>query len=133
MLALAVRSGLARRTVIEIEPPAGDGSGWSRLPHTAVCPAQDATSVPPELAGLRRTPAVNTRRRIDASGFALSAAAPPAVSAHGARRPGAAPGCAAAPDRHSDTPRRVRRTPSEGFPRLNRIRLALVSPTENGH
>ncbi|MFI0234936.1 DUF6083 domain-containing protein, partial [Streptomyces sp. NPDC017086] len=49
--------------------PAGDGSSWCRLPHAVVCPARDAPPAPPELAGLRRSLAVNTRRLIDAGAF----------------------------------------------------------------
>ncbi|MFE7029113.1 DUF6083 domain-containing protein [Streptomyces sp. NPDC057621] len=58
--------------------PAGDGSHWCRLPHAAVCPARDAAPVPAELAGLRRSLAVNTRRLIDAGAFA-----PPPATAQG--------------------------------------------------
>ncbi|MGW1002052.1 DUF6083 domain-containing protein [Streptomyces sp. NPDC002520] len=49
--------------------PAGDGSSWCRLPHAAVCPARDVPPPPPELAELRRSLAVNTRRLIDAGVF----------------------------------------------------------------
>ncbi|AZQ32125.1 hypothetical protein EJ357_47595 [Streptomyces cyaneochromogenes] len=50
--------------------PAGDGSSWCRLPHAVVCPARDAHPTPPELAGLRRSLAVNSRRLIEAGAFA---------------------------------------------------------------
>lgn len=49
--------------------PAGDGSGWCRLPHAMLCPAHDALPVVPELAGLRRALAVNSRRLIDSGAF----------------------------------------------------------------
>ncbi|GAA3797753.1 hypothetical protein GCM10022403_034510 [Streptomyces coacervatus] len=49
--------------------PAGDGSSWCRLPHAVVCPARDTPPTPPELAELRRSLAVNTRRLIDAGVF----------------------------------------------------------------
>lgn len=49
--------------------PAGDGSSWCRLPHAVVCPASDTPPTPTELAGLRRSLAVNTRRLIDAGAF----------------------------------------------------------------
>ncbi|GAB2966381.1 DUF6083 domain-containing protein [Streptomyces heilongjiangensis] len=52
-----------------IAHPAGDGSDWCRVPHAAVCPAREALSVLPELAGLRRTLAINTRRLIDTGTF----------------------------------------------------------------
>ncbi|MFE0349469.1 DUF6083 domain-containing protein [Streptomyces griseoluteus] len=52
-----------------IAHPAGDGSGWCRVPHAVVCPSRDRASVPPELARLRRMLAVNTRRLIDAGAF----------------------------------------------------------------
>ncbi|MFJ4836202.1 DUF6083 domain-containing protein [Streptomyces sp. NPDC088747] len=55
--------------------PARDGSSWCRLPHAAVCPARDAAPVPAELAGLRRSLAVNTRRLIDAGAFTPPSAA----------------------------------------------------------
>jgi hypothetical protein len=46
--------------------PAGDGSGWCRLPHAMLCPARHAhPAAVPELAVLRRALAVNTRRLID--------------------------------------------------------------------
>ncbi|MFF5044708.1 DUF6083 domain-containing protein [Streptomyces nigra] len=47
--------------------PGGDGSSWCRLPHAVVCPDRDVS--PPELTGLRRALAVNTRRLIDAGAF----------------------------------------------------------------
>ncbi|WP_123970103.1 DUF6083 domain-containing protein [Streptomyces sp. TLI_185] len=49
--------------------PAGDGSSWCRLPHAVVCPTRDVPPAPPELAELRRSLAVNTRRLIDAGAF----------------------------------------------------------------
>ncbi|MEH0580030.1 DUF6083 domain-containing protein [Streptomyces sp. B21-108] len=56
--------------------PAGDGSSWCRLPHAVVCPARDTPPTPPELAGLRRSLAVNTRRLIDAGVFTPPPASP---------------------------------------------------------
>ncbi|CAM5316623.1 hypothetical protein SCHAM137S_01913 [Streptomyces chartreusis] len=50
--------------------PSGDGSDWCRLPHAVVCPARDTPPPPPELAALRRSLAVNSRRLIDARAFA---------------------------------------------------------------
>ncbi|MGW4981315.1 DUF6083 domain-containing protein [Streptomyces mirabilis] len=51
--------------------PAGDGSGWCRLPHAMLCPARHAhPAAVPELAVLRRALAVNTRRLIDSGAFA---------------------------------------------------------------
>ncbi|MFL5999743.1 MAG: DUF6083 domain-containing protein [Streptomyces sp.] len=67
-----VSSGLAH--------PAGDGSAWCRLAHSAVCPARDVGVVVPELTRLRRRLAVNTRRLIDAGIFTPSA--PTDRSAH---------------------------------------------------
>ncbi|GAA3185379.1 hypothetical protein GCM10010451_38250 [Streptomyces virens] len=61
-----------------IAHPAEDGSGWCRVPHAAVCPAREASRVPPQLVGLRRALAVNTRRLIDAGAFT-----PPARPADG--------------------------------------------------
>lgn len=52
-----------------IAHPAGDGSGWCRLPHAVVCPARDSLPAAPELAGLRRALAVRTRRLIDSGRF----------------------------------------------------------------
>lgn len=49
--------------------PAGDGSRWCRLPHAVVCPSRDTPPTPPELRGLRRSLAVNSRRLIDAGAF----------------------------------------------------------------
>ncbi|WP_259453945.1 DUF6083 domain-containing protein [Streptomyces ginkgonis] len=49
--------------------PAGDGSEWCRLPHALLCPARDAPPAAPELAGLRRALAINTRRLIDRGAF----------------------------------------------------------------
>ncbi|MEU5340455.1 DUF6083 domain-containing protein [Streptomyces sp. NPDC020766] len=55
--------------------PSGDGSAWCRLTHASVCPARDAdAAVVPELTGLRRTLAVNTRRLVDAGSFTPAAA-----------------------------------------------------------
>ncbi|WP_405842586.1 DUF6083 domain-containing protein [Streptomyces sp. NBC_01518] len=64
--------------------PAGDGSNWCRVAHAVLCPARNTPPAPPELAGLRRRLAVNTRRLIDAGTFTPSvapeaAAATPAV------------------------------------------------------
>ncbi|MGW0955339.1 DUF6083 domain-containing protein [Streptomyces sp. NPDC001212] len=56
--------------------PAGDGSSWCRLPHAVVCPAREAPAPPPEVAGLRRALAVNTRRLIDAGVFTPPSAGP---------------------------------------------------------
>lgn len=56
--------------------PGGDGSSWCRLPHAAVCPARDTPPTPPELTGLRRSLAVNTRRLIDADAFTPCPASP---------------------------------------------------------
>ncbi|WP_455354645.1 DUF6083 domain-containing protein [Streptomyces sp. SYSU K217416] len=56
--------------------PAGDGSGWCRLPHAMLCPARDNLPAVPELTGLRRALAVNTRRLIDSGGFVLPSAVP---------------------------------------------------------
>lgn len=50
--------------------PSGDGSDWCRLPHAVVCPARNTPPPPPELAELRRSLAVNSRRLIDARAFA---------------------------------------------------------------
>ncbi|MFD7677044.1 DUF6083 domain-containing protein [Streptomyces sp. NPDC060187] len=52
-----------------IAHPAGDGTRWCSLPHAVLCPAQPATEEAPELVGLRRLLAVNTRRLIDAGAF----------------------------------------------------------------
>ncbi|MDX2947574.1 DUF6083 domain-containing protein [Streptomyces caniscabiei] len=49
--------------------PSGDGSGWCRLPHARLCPARHDLPAVPELAGLRRALAVNTRRLIDSGAF----------------------------------------------------------------
>ncbi|MFF4795076.1 DUF6083 domain-containing protein [Streptomyces sp. NPDC001276] len=56
--------------------PGGDGSGWCHLPHAAVCPARDTPPPSPELMGLRRSLAVNTRRLIDAGAFTPCPASP---------------------------------------------------------
>ncbi|WP_245970680.1 DUF6083 domain-containing protein [Streptomyces rishiriensis] len=56
--------------------PAGDGSAWCRLPHALLCPAREALPAAPELAGLRRALAVNTRRLIDRGAFVPSSAQP---------------------------------------------------------
>nr|WSY56026.1 DUF6083 domain-containing protein [Streptomyces sp. NBC_00886] len=56
--------------------PAGDGSDWCRLPHALLCPARDALPAAPELAGLRRALAVNTRRLIDLGAFVPPSAPP---------------------------------------------------------
>lgn len=56
--------------------PAGDGSNWCRLPHAVLCPARTTPPPPPELAGLRRSLAVRSRRLIDAGIFTP----PPATS-----------------------------------------------------
>lgn len=56
--------------------PGGDGSSWCRLPHAVVCPARDTPPTPPELTGLRRSLAVNTRRLIDAGAFTPCPASP---------------------------------------------------------
>lgn len=49
--------------------PAGDGSDWCRLPHTALCPARNPEPPIPHLSALRRRMAARTRRRIDAGTF----------------------------------------------------------------
>ncbi|WP_405669577.1 DUF6083 domain-containing protein [Streptomyces sp. NBC_01530] len=49
--------------------PAGDGSSWCRLPHAVVCPSRETPPAPPELAGLRRSLAVRSRRLIDTGVF----------------------------------------------------------------
>ena len=59
-----------------IAHPAGDGSSWCRLPHAVVCPASDAPRRRPQLTGLRRTLAVNTRRLIDTGAFTPPPAPP---------------------------------------------------------
>ncbi|MGX2992711.1 DUF6083 domain-containing protein [Streptomyces sp. JNUCC 64] len=59
-----------------IAHPAGDGSSWCRLPHAVLCPARDTAPAPPELAGLRRSLAVHTRRMIDAGVFTPPPASP---------------------------------------------------------
>nr|WP_079128788.1 DUF6083 domain-containing protein [Streptomyces qaidamensis] len=56
--------------------PAGDGSSWCRLPHAAVCPARDTPPPLPELAGLRRSLAVRSRRLIDTGTFTPAPASP---------------------------------------------------------
>ncbi|MFJ3981327.1 DUF6083 domain-containing protein [Streptomyces fungicidicus] len=56
--------------------PAEDGSSWCRLPHAVVCPARDVPPAPPELTGLRRSLAVNTRRLIDTGAFTPPPASP---------------------------------------------------------
>ena len=60
--------------------PAGDGSNWCRLPHAVVCPAHDTPPAPPELVGLRRSLAVNTRRLIDAGAFTPPPSPPDALT-----------------------------------------------------
>ncbi|MFI0813874.1 DUF6083 domain-containing protein [Streptomyces echinatus] len=59
---------------------ASDGSSWCRLPHAVLCPTRDTPPTPPELAGLRRRLAVNTRRLIDAGAF-TPPSAPPDIEA----------------------------------------------------
>ncbi|MEU3549444.1 DUF6083 domain-containing protein [Streptomyces longwoodensis] len=54
--------------------PAGDGSRWCRLPHTAVCPAHDADPACAGLSGLRRALSLTTRRLIDAGAFTPASA-----------------------------------------------------------
>lgn len=56
--------------------PAGDGSGWCRLSHGILCPAREDRPAVPELAGLRRALAVNTRRLINSGAFAPLSAPP---------------------------------------------------------
>ncbi|MYX99885.1 hypothetical protein GT045_35070 [Streptomyces sp. SID486] len=56
--------------------PAEDGSSWCRLPHAVVCPARDVPPAPPELTGLRRSLALNTRRLLDAGAFTPPPASP---------------------------------------------------------
>ncbi|MFH8681267.1 DUF6083 domain-containing protein [Streptomyces lydicus] len=60
--------------------PAGDGSGWCRLPHAVLCPARGGRLAVPELTGLRRALAVNTRRLID-TGIFIPPSAPPVTEA----------------------------------------------------
>lgn len=55
---------------------AGDGSSWCRVPHAVVCPARDTPPTPPQLAGLRRSLAVRSRRLIDAGAFSPSPVLP---------------------------------------------------------
>lgn len=50
--------------------PAGDGSPWCRVRHAVLCPAREYAPAAPNLAGLRRRMAVNTRRLIDSGAFA---------------------------------------------------------------
>ncbi|MFD3930046.1 DUF6083 domain-containing protein [Streptomyces sp. NPDC058614] len=69
-----------------IAHPTGDGTRWCRLPHAVLCPAHPVPEEVPELAGLRRLLAVNTRRLIDAGAFT-----PPSAPA-GSTEP-AAPDC----------------------------------------
>ena len=64
--------------------PAGDGSGWCRLPHAMVCPARDPNPAAPELIGLRRALAVNTRRLIDDGAFVPPSVPPDAKASAGA-------------------------------------------------
>ncbi|MFI9761083.1 DUF6083 domain-containing protein [Streptomyces sp. NPDC051963] len=64
--------------------PAGDGSDWCRLPHAVVCPARDAPPTPPELAELRRSLAVNSRRLIDARVFTPAPAPQDGAAPHAA-------------------------------------------------
>ncbi|MBQ0997479.1 DUF6083 domain-containing protein [Streptomyces sp. RK62] len=56
--------------------PAGDGSSWCRLAHAVLCPARD-TPPPSQLAGLRRSLGVHSRRLIDAGVFTPPPASPP--------------------------------------------------------
>ncbi|MET7574944.1 DUF6083 domain-containing protein [Streptomyces sp. NPDC005492] len=63
--------------------PAGDGSSWCRLPHAVVCPVREIPLACPELAGLRRSLAVNTRRLIDAGSFTPPPASPDAPASRG--------------------------------------------------
>ncbi|EFL24960.1 conserved hypothetical protein [Streptomyces himastatinicus ATCC 53653] len=56
--------------------PAGDGSGWCRLPHALLCPARAAPPSVPQLSGLRRSMAIRTRRLLDAGALAPLAAPP---------------------------------------------------------
>ncbi|MFC8678053.1 DUF6083 domain-containing protein [Streptomyces griseorubiginosus] len=57
--------------------PAGDGSNWCRLRHAVLCPARTMPPPPPELAGLRRSLAVRSRRLIDAGIFTPAPATSP--------------------------------------------------------
>lgn len=59
-----------------IAHPAGDGSGWCRLPHAVLCPARPAPASAPQLSGLRRSLAVRTRRLLDAGVLAPPATPP---------------------------------------------------------
>lgn len=56
--------------------PAGDGSGWCRLPHAMLCPARNTVPAVPELARLCRSLAVNTRRLIDSGALVPPSALP---------------------------------------------------------
>ncbi|MET9438647.1 DUF6083 domain-containing protein [Streptomyces sp. NPDC006551] len=53
-----------------IAHPAGDGSPWCRITHHTLCPAHSTPQeLPPQLDGLRRRLALNTRHLVDAGAF----------------------------------------------------------------
>lgn len=49
-----------------VADPAGDGSGWCRLPHALLCPARAVPPTVSQLSGLRRSLATRTRRLLNA-------------------------------------------------------------------
>jgi hypothetical protein len=55
--------------------PAGDGTAWCRIAHTAVCPSGTPWPAAPQLTALRRVLAARTRRLIDARALAVGPAA----------------------------------------------------------
>lgn len=58
--------------------PSHDGSAWCRIPHTLLCPADDApTQLTPQLAELRRRLALRTRRLLDTGAITPATAADP--------------------------------------------------------
>ncbi|MEV7374662.1 DUF6083 domain-containing protein [Streptomyces sp. NPDC090301] len=68
--------------------PAGDGSRWCRITHTAVCPAAiEPEALPDSLNAIRRQLALHTRRLIDTAGFTTLPSAPPVASGDSTCRP----------------------------------------------
>ncbi|MGW0703758.1 DUF6083 domain-containing protein [Streptomyces sp. NPDC002867] len=58
--------------------PSHDGSAWCRIPHTLLCPAEDAPEqLTPPLAELRRRLALRTRRLLDTGAFTPAAESEP--------------------------------------------------------